>query len=294
LSASPLPSPSPSPTRPIAVVTGASAGLGLAIAKAFVTEGYIVVGVARDEAKLLLALEQIDGKQIYRNAKSNDESSTKTFHAIAADVANPQSVASLFQEVENRFQRLDVLVNCVGQSDRGSVLSLEPQRIAELIHTNVATTLLCSQAAFPMLKDSRGSIINVGSLASKVGARHLGAYPAAKHALAGLTQQMRLEWREHGVHVALVSPGPIRRQDAGVRYRDRTSGDDIPDSAHLPGGGTSIKGLDPDWIAKQIVGCVKRRTPDIVLPRYARFMIALGHLFPTLGDRLLLAMTKGK
>ena len=265
-------------------VTGASAGLGLAIAKAFLESGHHVVGVGRDEASLTEIANQFAAAGI-------SKSSTR-FIPMAADVSDRDSVYALFQRIGTEVGRIDVLVNCVGQSDRGTTASLSSGRLAELMTANVTTALLCAQAALPLLKQSRGVVVNIGSLASKVGARHLGGYPAAKHALAGLTQQMRLEWCEYGIHVALVSPGPIRREDAGLRYQDHIQDSELPASASRPGGGTSLKGLEPSWVAAQVLRCVERRSPDVILPRYARTMIVLGHISPRLGDWLLLWMTK--
>lgn len=271
--------------RPVAVVTGASAGLGLAIAKALLGAGYDVVGVGRDRSRL-----QAAGDLLQRDCEKTVDRGH--FMELVANLADPPAVTALFAEIQSCLGRIDVLVNCVGQSDRGSAASLSRERLIELIDANVTTALLCSQAALPLLTASRGVIVNIGSLASKVGARHLGGYPAAKHALAGLTQQMRLEWRDLGVHVALVSPGPIRRDDAGERYQNRPQDPSLPASAMKPGGGTAIGGLKPEWIAWQVLQCIKNRTPDTVLPRYVRVLIALGHAFPSAGDWLLLRMTK--
>ncbi len=270
----------------LVVITGASAGLGLAIASTFLTHGHTVVGIGRNEARLAEVAVGFKRQGI--------ASEIGHFIPLVADVSNRDSVAGLFATIAVDFGRVDVLVNCVGQSDRGTTATLSRERLAELMTMNVTTTLLCAQAALPMLKQSRGVVVNIGSLAAKVGARHLGGYPAAKHALAGLTQQMRLEWREFGIHVALVSPGPIRREDAGQRYQKNNADLDLPAAALRPGGGAAIKGLEPDWVALQVLRCVQRRTPDVILPRYARAMIALGHISPRLGDWLLLKMTSGK
>jgi uncharacterized protein len=209
----------------IALVTGGSAGLGLAIAEALLAEGYTVLILGRDESRLSEALATLAG------AAADGRQRVRT---IVADVTAAQSVAACFADIAAAYGRLDVLVNCVGQSDRGRIDALGRERLIELIDANVTSALLCSQAALPLLKASRGVVINVGSLASKVGARYLGGYCAAKHALAGLTQQMRLEWREDGVHVGLVSPGPIQRSDAGQRYRALSG--DAPREAQQPGG----------------------------------------------------------
>ncbi len=213
------------------------------------------------------------------------------FTWITADVTDAASVDELFAKVAREQQRLDVLVNCVGQSDRGLIQTLGVERLGELFATNVTSALLCCQAALPMLRESKGVVVNIGSLASKVAARHLGAYPAVKHALAGLTQQLRLEWREYGIHVGLVSPGPIRRADAGQRYQSATSPAGLPPGAMQPGGGTSIRGLAPERVAEAVLRCVTKRKPDIILPGYTRALIVIGHAWPRLGDWLLLRMT---
>ncbi|MEM9587377.1 MAG: SDR family NAD(P)-dependent oxidoreductase, partial [Planctomycetota bacterium] len=164
--------------------------------------------------------------------------------------------------------------------------------LEELLDQNVRTSLLCSQAALPMLVQSRGSIVNIGSLASKVGARYLGGYSAAKHALAGLTGQLRLESAASGVHVGLVCPGPIRRSDAGERYRE--SSKVLPEQAAQPGGGARLRGLDPDHVARAVVKCVQKRSPEIILPGYLRLLIAIGNASPRLGDWLIVRFTSSK
>jgi len=271
--------------RPVAIVTGASAGLGYEITRSFLNAGYDVVGVGRDGPRLSQAFDSIQTAKV--NAASG------RFVPIVADVTAAASVEQLFAKIKVEFARVDVLVNCVGQSDRGTIETLTADRLNDLFRVNVVSALLCSQAALPLLKESRGVVVNIGSLAAKVGPRHLGGYPAVKHALAGLTQQMRLEWRTSGVHVALVNPGPLRRTDAGVRYDAQSIDASLPNAARQPGGGTSVRGLNPGWVANQVLLVVTHRTPDLVLPRYVRLLIAIGHLIPRLGDRLLLWMTKG-
>jgi uncharacterized protein len=267
----------------VALVTGGSAGLGLAIADALLAAGYTVIIAGRDESRLSSAVAALS----HTLANGRCE-----LHTVTADVTSPQSVEQCFSRVAAEHGRLDVLVNCVGQSDRGRTESLEHQRLLELIDANVTSALLCCQAALPMLKESRGVVINVGSLASKVGARYLGGYCAAKHALAGLTQQMRLEWLEYGVHVGLVSPGPIRRGDAGHRY-SALSGD-APPGAQQPGGGAKLKGLPAQKVAQSVVRSIRRRRADVILPGYVRLLVVIGHALPSLGDWLLRRFTSGR
>ncbi len=264
----------------VAVVTGGSAGLGLVIADVLLAARYDVIIVGRDLDRLAEA-----GRRLTRTARTAGVRSQE----MVADVTSEASVAAVFAKVRGDFGRLDVLVNCVGQSDRGRSESITRQRLIELCDANVTSALVCSQAALPMLKESGGVVVNIGSLASKVGARYLGGYCAAKHALAGLTQQMRLEWREYGVHVGLVSPGPIQRPDAGQRYAH--SGADAPQSAQQPGGGAKLRGLPPERVARAVLQCIRQRRADIILPSHLRALVAVGHAFPALGDWLIRKFT---
>ena len=262
-------------TSPVALITGGSAGLGIVIAAAFIADGYQVVIVGRDQAKLDLAVEQLGDRAT----------------GFTADLTSPTDVSRLMESVKIKCGRLDVLVNCVGASDRGLVADLTSETLIHLVNQNVTTSLLCSQAALAMLEESQGVIVNIGSLAAKVGARYIGGYAAAKHALAGMSQQMRLELKPKGVHVGLVNPGPIRRDDEGGRYEQKTDG--LPEQASKPGAGTRVKGLPPEKVAAAVLKCVKKRKPDIVLPGYLRILIAVGHASPRLGDWLLLKFTSG-
>ena len=110
------------------------------------------------------------------------------------------------------------------------------------------------------------------------------------HGLAGMTQQMRLELRPRGIHVGLVSPGPIARDDAGRRYTESIDAS-IPEQASAPGGGTRLKGLAAERVADAVLRCIRHRAADIVLPGYLRILIAIGHAFPRLGDWLLIKFT---
>ena len=261
----------------VALVTGGSAGLGLVIAEKLMQAGYQVVILGRCEDKLKAAEKQL------RSIASH-------VAAIRCDALDPSDLQSLAARIEKEFGRLDVLVNNIGQSDRGLTSELSADELRSIFDRNVITTLQCCQAMLPLLESSRGSVVNIGSLAGKVGARYLGAYVAAKHALSGLTQQMRLEWRDKGIHVAIVSPGPIRRPDEGTRYADHADGS-LPEHATRPGGGTRVKGLTPERVAKAVLDCARRKRTDVILPGYLRLLITLGNAAPRLGDWLLLKFT---
>ena len=263
----------PPPTRRRILLTGGSAGLGRVIATALHRRGDKILVVGRDPARLRQLADQLPGTQI-----------------CPADVTHPADCHRVVATTLDHFGGIDALINVVGRSDRGRIESLTADHLRTLIDANVIATLNMSTAAAAPLKQSRGVVVNVGSIAGRVAPRYLGGYAIAKHALSALTQQLRLEWADDNVHVGLISPGPIRRDDAGNRYNDRVAADNLPASAATPGGGAKLKGLDPQIVADAILKMIDRRTPDVVLPGYLRVLIAAGHLSPRLGDWMLTKM----
>ena len=273
---------------PVAIVTGGSAGLGFVIARKLLNVGYCVVIVGRDSDRLEDAMSRLDPEGVLCASGG----AKRRLHCFPCDLTDAAAVERIVADTLQTFERLDVLVNCVGASDRGVIEALEIDRAEFLFRQNVITALLCSQKSLHALEATGGVIVNIGSLASKVGARYIGAYSMAKHALAGMTQQLRLEMKSRGVHVSLVSPGPIRREDEGERYQKSMDG--LPAQAARPGGGTRVKGLQPERVADAVLDAIQRRKPDVVLPRFLRLLIMLGHASPRLGDWLLLKFTSPK
>ena len=138
-----------------------------------------------------------------------------------------------------------------------------------------------------MLKETRGHLVNIGSLASKVGAANLGAYPSSKFPVAAFCQQLRLEMQEPAAHVLLVCPGPIERSDAGSRYSAETDDANLPESAKKPGGGAKIKQISPQKLATAIMNACERRQSELVMPAKAKILFTIQQISPRLGDWLL-------
>ena len=260
----------------VAIVTGGSAGLGLAIAEALGERGAAVMLAARDEARLQDAVRQLRAKGC-------------RVAGIATDVTDQQQVRALVAATIEEFGRLDVLVNNVGRSTRGNILETTPEEFRELMELNFLSVVRCTQAAAPHLLESRGHVVNIGSLASKSVSKFLGAYPASKSAAAAYSQQLRLELQPEGVHVLLVCSGPITREDAGRRYDAQAR--NLPNSARQPGGGVKIRGISPELLAKKVLRACEQRRPELVVPAKARWLFALSQLWPTLGDQIVARMS---
>ncbi len=259
-----------------AIVSGGSAGLGLAISRILLARGYSVTILGRDAGRLATARETLLEEAV-------DAACLQT---CAADASSPVDLKIAVDSHLDRFGRLDVLVNVVGRSDRGRIESLDPALLRELFEANVITALVCSQACLPALRQSKGVVVNIGSLASRVAPRFLGGYVIVKHALAGMTRQMRLECAADGVHVGLVCPGPIASSRPPNRYGvEDESG--LPASASKPGGGAKLKLLTPQTVAAAVLQCIEKREIEIIIPAKTRLLMSLGAISPRLADWIL-------
>jgi short-subunit dehydrogenase len=211
---------------------------------------------------------------------------------IAADVTNHDGVRHVAEAVQTAFGGLDLLCHCAGKSMRGDAVSTTVAEYRDLWETNFLSAVECIQAFAEPLAESRGHIVLVGSLASKVAPRYLGAYPTSKFPLAALAQQLRLELADDGIHVLLVCPGPIARDEENERLGRYVSRPvEIPAAAHQPAGGAKVRAVDPKWLAERILRACERRQPELVVPARARLLFAISQLSPRVGDWLLRKMT---
>jgi short-subunit dehydrogenase len=263
----------------VVLITGASSGLGLHLARAWFEAGARVVLAARDAERLNAAAESL----------STDP---ERCLAISCDITQDESVKHLIEQLQARYGRLDVLVNCAGASARGTIAETKLADWQRNWDLNVLALVRCTQAALPLLMTTRGHIVNIGSLAGKFGARYVGPYSATKHAVTGLSQQLRLELEPAGVHVLHVCPGPIRDERSTPRY-DNITMSRLPPAAHQPGAGARIKGIDPVWLAQKIVSATERRKRELIVPWKANLLLFAGTISTRLGDWLLKKMTGG-
>ncbi|HYQ62915.1 SDR family oxidoreductase, partial [Actinophytocola sp.] len=176
----------------VAVVTGGGSGLGRAMAVRL-AERYHVVVAGRTPSSLEAVAAEIDGT------------------AIVTDVRSRDSVTALFDEVRTEFDRLDLLVNNAGISDRGTSLAeVDPADWQAVVDTNLTGTFWCAQAAFRLMstQDPRGGrIINNGSISAHAPRPHSAPYTASKHAITGLTKSTALDGRRFNIACGQIDIG---------------------------------------------------------------------------------------
>jgi 2-deoxy-D-gluconate 3-dehydrogenase len=181
----------------VAVVTGGNGGIGLGMARGLARAGAHVVVAARDAGKSSAAVRELSALGI--EAVS-----------IPTDVADERSVASLAKAVDQRFGRLDVLVNNAGINIRKPVHELSFDEWNQVLATNLSSAFLCSKAAHPLMKrGGGGKIVNVGSMMSVFGAAYAPAYGASKGGIVQLTKSTAIAWAADNIQVNAILPGWI-------------------------------------------------------------------------------------
>ncbi len=255
----------------IVVITGGSAGLGLAIAREFGRQRATPVIISRNPANLELAIAALKQDQI-------------DAHAIVADVLIVEQIAQAVAEIASRFGRIDVWVNNVGRSVRIDLAQATADHFRELMEVNLISAVNCTRAVLPHLERSSGHLVNIGSLSSRTAWPFLAPYTTSKFALAGFTQQLRIEGPAN-VHYLLACPGPIQRDDSGLRYQGAT--EQLPGHALQPGAGARIEGLSATKVAKGIVRACQRRRVELVMPLRVRLLFVIAAFSPRLADWVL-------
>ena len=260
----------------VVLITGGSSGFGRIMADEFASSGTKLAIVGLERGAIQRATDQL---------KAADCDAI----GIEANITRQEDVDSVFERTIERFGRLDVLVNNAGRTHRGKVIDTTPDQFRDLLELNFLATVRCTRAAVPHLLKNHGHIVNIGSLAAKSAARWVGAYPVSKFAVAAYSQQLRLELGPEGLHVLLVCPGPIERNDE--RLYPLEGIEDLPESARRPGAGVKTKRIHPNQLAKAVLKACHRRQPELVVPAKARILFALSQLFPRLGDWIVLKKT---
>jgi NAD(P)-dependent dehydrogenase (short-subunit alcohol dehydrogenase family) len=175
--------------EPSALVTGGSSGIGLAIARALREDGFTLTLAARTREKVEAAAQELDAL------------------AVVADVSDDGDCRRLVQEHRERHGRLDVLVNSAGVGIAGDIADMPTKHVDLQLDVNLRGLMLVTAAALPLLREARGLVVNLASIAGTMGTPFLPVYGAAKAAVIQFTNTLNRGEQEHGVRATAISPG---------------------------------------------------------------------------------------
>ncbi len=187
----------------VALITGGSRGIGRAIALAFAENGADIAVSARNLPDLEAVAAEIEARG-------------QKCLPVVAHVGKVDESKALLEKVKKQYGRIDILVNNAGRGHFASVEDTTDEMIRSMFELNVYPLWYTTRPALTqMKKQGSGHIINIASMAGKIGYPYNSAYVAAKHACVGFTHALRMELMETGIHATVVCPAGVLTGWAG-------------------------------------------------------------------------------
>lgn len=187
----------------IVLLTGATGGIGRAIAAALLNEDATVIAVYRNEERFAELKLWLQEKQVQIHS----------LHGSKTDILSYSDIHRCVNETISRFERIDVLVNCAGNSYEHPFAMLTEEQISEMIDLNLKSPMYFAQAVLKtMFRQKDGCIINISSLVASRRGRGVVAYASAKAGLDAFTRTLAQEAGRKNIRVNSICPGLIETE----------------------------------------------------------------------------------
>lgn len=251
-------------TNKVVVITGASSGIGMALALDALQRGAKVAVCARNEEKLKNSYSKFSSEQIF---------------CMGADVSKEADCKAFIEGTIAKWGRVDALINNAGISMRALFEDADVRVIKELMDINFWGTVYCTKYAVTSIRENKGVIVGVSSIAGYRGLPGRTGYSASKFAMQGFLEALRTELLHTGAHVMWVSPGFTASNIRNVaRSADGSSQGETPlDEGKL---------MSAEECAKIILDGMESRKRSIVMTGQGKLTVLINKLFGGLADKL--------
>lgn len=241
--------------KPVWFITGCSTGFGRDLVGLLLRQGYAVVATARDVTKIAGLVDGHEDRAL----------------ALALDVTDQDAIRHAVRQAEEKFGRIDVLVNNAGYGYMAAIEEGEDSAVRTMFDTNVFGLIDMTKAVLPGMRQRRsGFIVNLSSIAGLRAFPGSGYYSATKHAVEAVSESLAQEGAPLGIKVLLVEPGPFRTDFAGRSLiRSKTVIEEYDSTVHarlrmMANYSGSQKG-DPVRAAQAIIDVVAAPNPPLRL-----------------------------
>jgi short-subunit dehydrogenase len=249
------------------VITGASKGIGAELALQLAAKG----------AKLVLAARNV--KELEAMADQCKRRGASVI-AVKADVAVERDCQAIMSGAALAFGGIDVLVNNAGATMWARFEDIEDLSVLErIMQVNYMGAVYCTRHALPYLRESRGVLVGISSLAGRTGVPTRTGYSASKHAMTGFFDSLRIELADSGVTVTMIYPGFV---STGIR--ENATGPDGNPIQVSPVKEGEVMGVEE--CVQRIVRAIERRERDVVMTARGKIGLWLKLLAPSLVDRI--------
>jgi short-subunit dehydrogenase len=249
-------------------ITGASSGIGEALVYECAKQGATIILSARRENEL---------QRVATAANLNTNNSL----IIPFDLHDTGKATDYTRQIISKFGRIDLLINNGGQSQRAEAVETSPETERRLFEINYFSAVNLTKAALPyMLKNGSGKIVVISSIAGKFGFYLRSSYSAAKHALQGYFESLRLEVEKKGLSVLIVCPGKIKTNVSLNAVANNGAAHNQMDESHE-------NAMSAETCAKQIISAILSDKEEIFVGGKELLIVKIKRFFPGLFGRLI-------
>jgi short-subunit dehydrogenase len=247
----------------VVVITGGTDGIGRALVDYFLKQESKVSTCSRTHDKLYNLTTEYAGKPL---------------HTLVTDVSNEADCIRFINSTIETFGDIDILINNAGISMRSLVEDVDTEIIQRVMGVNFFGSIYCTKAAIPSIKNTKGIIVGVSSIAGYRGLPGRSAYSASKHALNGWLEALKLELKHYGVHVMWVAPGFVK---SSIRST----------ALNKEGGKVNNSTLEEDKLmtAEQcaviIAKAIEKRKRSVTMTFLGKMTVFLNRFFPKMADK---------
>lgn len=244
-------------------VTGASSGIGEALAYSFAKKG----------ASLILSGRNVEALDLVKN---NCLLFSENCKVLAFDMLSIDQFPLIVQNARNLFGRVDYLCNNAGMSQRSLIVDTPLDIDRKMMELDYFSQVALTKEILPLfIEQKSGHIVVISSVAGKYGFHYRSAYSAAKHALVGFFETLRLELKDIPVHVTLVYPGRIHTNISINALTSDGSKHGVMDDAQE-------NGIAADLCAEKITKAVLKKKVELLIGREELILVYLKRWFPSL------------
>lgn len=245
------------------LVTGASSGIGRSLCLKLARRGAIILATARRESRLV---------ELAAECKS-----IGTLHYLAGDLVDPTHRQRLSDWIHSSWGSLDILVNNAGAGAIGPFDTATEDRLRQVMEVDFFAPVELTRICLPLLqKGKRPAILNIGSVLAHRAVPNKSEYCAAKFAIRGWSEAIRVELAPQGIDVLMLSPSTTRSE--------------FFDSLLLTANDTpspSVGSMSPDEVAEFAISAIVRSKREMILSLGGKALVWAGRFFPSLTDRML-------
>ena len=251
-------------TDKIVVITGGSDGIGKALVAQFLALGAKVATCGRNENKLSLLVTEFPTSNLY---------------TAQVDVSKQDQSEAFIKQVVDNWGRIDVLINNAGISMRALVSEVSVQTLQNVMDINFWGTVYCTKAALPSIKQNKGVIVGVSSIAGYRGLPGRSGYSASKFALNGWLEALKTELYASGTHVMWVCPGFTNSniRNAALDKNAKAQGESPMDEGSM---------MSSEACATHIIHAIEKRKRSLVLTFTGKRTVFMNKYFPAWADKL--------